>query len=136
MTRHKKSLFILLVSAFALSLPSAEVAGEADGVTVAYTLKRTSKIASNQYAVWIEDENGRFVKTLFVTNYTGKRAGWKARPQALPTWQKAASVASLPQKQVDAVSGATQKNGKHAVTWDLRDGTGDLVPDGEYRYLV
>jgi hypothetical protein len=136
MARYKKATVILLLAAIALTAPAAEIAGSAGSVTVAYTVSRTAKIASNQYAVWIEDGNGRFIKTLFVTNFAGKRAGWKIRPQTLPIWQEAANVKALAQNQVDAVSGATQKNGKYSVTWDLRDANGDLVPDGDYRYLV
>ncbi len=54
-------------------------------VTVSFTLTRNRERASNQYAVWIEDEVGRYVRTLFVTDYMAHRQGWKVRQQSLTT---------------------------------------------------
>jgi hypothetical protein len=93
-------------------------------------------MASNQFAIWIEDEEGHFVRTLFVTNFVGKRAGWKTRPQCVPTWVQAAKIMNLPQKEVDAVSGATPQNGTYEILWDLRDSNGKVVPHGTFRYRM
>jgi hypothetical protein len=105
-------------------------------VTVSYTLSRLTRIASNQYAIWIEDEKGSFVRTLFATNFVAKKAGWKNRPQTVPTWIRAAGVGDLPQKELDAISGATPGSGSYKVDWDLRDSKGQLVASGRYRYLI
>jgi len=105
-------------------------------VMISYTLSRLTRIASNQYAIWIEDEKGSFIRTLFATKFVAKKAGWKIRPQTVPTWIKAASVANLPQKEVDAISSATPRSGSYKIDWDLRDSKGRLVAPGKYRYLV
>ena len=55
-------------------------------MTVTYTLLRARKIASDQYAIWIEDEQGRFVRTLYATGLVGRRAGWKIRPANTVLW--------------------------------------------------
>ena len=36
-------------------------------VTISYVLDRIKTIASNQIGIWIEDEGGRYIKTLFAT---------------------------------------------------------------------
>ena len=105
-------------------------------VTVSYKLSRLFRIASNQYAIWIETDTGSFVRTLRVTNFTAKKSGWKFRPQAIPTWVKAANVADLPQSEVDAVSSPTLKSGSYKVVWDLKDSKGKPVPPGKYKYLI
>ena len=79
---------------------------------------------------------GTFVRTLFATNFVAKRAGWKIRPQTVPTWIKAAGVPDLPQNDVDAISAPTPGDGSHMVIWDLRDATGKFVPPGTYVYHI
>ncbi len=105
-------------------------------LTVAYTFSMLPRIASNQFAVWIEDSNGNYVRTLFVTNFVSRKAGWKTRPQAVPTWTKAATIAKLSQTEIDSISGATPANGRRSIVWDLRDFVGKVVPPGSYRYLL
>ena len=41
-------------------------------------------IASSQYAIWIEDETGKLVRTLYVTSFTAK-GGYEYRKDAVPT---------------------------------------------------
>lgn len=127
------TVFLVFLSA---TVVRAQAPGAAGRVTITYTLTRMSRIASNQYAIWIEDEKGEFLRTLFVTDFTGRRAGWKRRPQVIPTWIRAADVKNAPQSDVDAVSGATPGNGTLAVTWDLKDRSGQAVAPGTYRYLI
>jgi hypothetical protein len=126
------ALFLAAVS----SLCPAEAPAPAGSVTVSYEFTWKPRIASNQVAVWIEDAAGAFVRTLIVTNFTGKRAGWKFRAQSLPGWVRAAGVASRPQAEIDAVSGPTPRGGTQNVTWDLRDAGGKPVPAGVYTYRV
>ena len=61
---------------------------------VSFDYERQAGPGSNQYAVWVEDVNGRVIKTLFVTSFTTKgRArgneplvrGYKKRPLCVPT---------------------------------------------------
>ncbi len=105
-------------------------------VTVSYTLSRKQGWASNQIAVWIEDDKGNFVKTLFATNYMAKRKGFKARPMMCPEWVKAADLHNLPQAQIDAVSGPTQKPGNISLEWDCTDAKGNPVAPGVYVYKI
>ena len=76
---------------------------------------------ANVVAVWIQDAQGTFIKTI------GRWAD--IRKNHLVLWQAKAGL-----NDVDAVSGATRAN--HAdtlmVTWDVKDKLGALVPDGVY----
>ena len=105
-------------------------------VTISFTLTRISGSGSNQYAVWIEDEAGRYVRTLFVTDYFARRQGWKVRQQSLMNWVKAADVKNMPQEDIDALSSATPKAGKLSVVWDMKDATGKAVVAGVYVYRI
>ncbi|MDD4776184.1 MAG: DUF2271 domain-containing protein, partial [Syntrophomonas sp.] len=92
-------------------------------------------LASNQWAVWIEDDSGRMVKTVFVTNFTAK-GGYMIRPESLPTWVAKAQPAALSGAQIDAISSATPRSGHKTYTWDCRDESGKVVPAGTYRFNV
>jgi hypothetical protein len=110
--------------------------GEGPGkVSITYTLKQGQKRASNQIAVWIEDEKGNYVKSIFATRFTAN-GGYKSREQALPDWRKASDWGNAPQSEVDAVSGATQSQGVTELVWDCTDRKGNPVAPGTYTYKI
>lgn len=125
------AMFLTAAAAFA-----AGTGGQASGtVTVGYDLHRMPTIASNQMAVWIEDSGGKFVKTLYVTWFTGK-GGYERRPDCLPLWRRAAGVDGPPTAEVDAVTRATQHPGRYSLVWDCTDAAGRPVAPGKYLYKV
>lgn len=75
-----------------------------------------------QAAIWLEDSNGNFIKTLYVTGKASKK-NWifgpkEGRPESLPVWYFASGTDSqMPQKktkgktELDAVTSATPKGG-------------------------
>ena len=77
-----------------------------------------------QLAVWLEDEQGRYVKTLYVTQKAGGLSWFlgpkEGRPESLPVWyhaskhdskKSAAQNSSPDKKEIDAVTSATPKGG-------------------------
>lgn len=104
-------------------------------VTISYVLHKIPTIASNQIAVWIEDKDGNYVKTLFATQFTA-RGGFKKRLQSLPEWIKTSDWENRSQAEIDAVSGATQRAGTNELLWDLTDNTGKTVAAGTYVYKI
>ena len=78
-----------------------------------------------QFAIWLEDENGNFIRTLYVTERAGKKNWWFApkegRPESLPVWyhksrnEAPKANSSSPKKggeaDIDAVTSATPKGG-------------------------
>jgi tetratricopeptide (TPR) repeat protein len=80
-----------------------------------------------QTAVWIETKGGQFVKTVYVSGFTGY-ARAKGR---LPQWQ-----ASSDFFDVDAVTGASIDMGHHAFVWELKNALGEKVRSGDYMVKV
>lgn len=128
---------------FYLGYLSKSAAGsEAGQLEITFDFKRGTPIsqgmglASAQYAVWIEDNSGKLVKTVYVTSYTAT-GGFLDRPESIPVWVSKAKPAQLSKSQIDAISGATvMRDGTRYYTWDCRDDSGNLVPAGTYRFFV
>ncbi|TJX15888.1 DUF2271 domain-containing protein [Tissierella creatinini] len=91
--------------------------------------------AGSQYAIWIEDSKGNFVRTVFATDFT-KSGGYKFRKESLPLWVAKSGLANMEQPEIDAISGATPGNGRLTYTWDGTDSKGNPVPAGAYRFYL
>lgn len=134
---------IVIVAVFALFLPVSLAAQDDESgpaeplgsVTITYTLYHIPKMASNQLAVWIEDPTGKYITTIFATSFMA-RGGYKKRPDCCPEWVDSVTWADVPEKRIDAVSGATQSPGETSLTWDCTDWKGSPVPAGTYVYKV
>lgn len=116
--------------------PSPATRGNSLGkVEISFPFTKQDGVASNQFAVWIEDDEGNFVKTLYVTDFTA-RGGYKNRKESIPTWVKKSNAAETPRADLDAVSGATPQTGNLTYTWDCTDQNGNPVSGGNYRFVV
>lgn len=104
-----------------------------DIVTISFDYAKQEGYASNQFAVWVQDESGKLVKTLYVTSFTAK-GGYEKRPDAIPVWVDLANLSKA--GEADAVSGATPKSGVLRYVWDLTDQNGVRVPEGTYTFVV
>lgn len=111
-------------------------AAQAKGpLTLEYTYNRKDGKATNQMAAWIEDGNGKVVRTLFATKYVATK-GYKKQNQALPQWVKKSGVAQLDKAKVDAFTQATPQSGQVKVAWDGKDDSGKDAPDGTYKLVL
>jgi len=138
-------LAVMLLSVIAVA-QSSKKAGKASTLEVSFNYQKQAGPGSNQYAVWIENEKGEFVKTLFVTSYTTKgrarggeqaKRGYIVRPACVPTWVKTSKAGEKTDVQLDAVTGATPQNGGiQTFTWDFTDENGKAVPQGTYKVKV
>ena len=147
--RQKKFIFVIL-AAMLLSViavaQSSKKAVKASALEVSFNYQRQAGPGSNQYAVWIENEKGEFVKTLFVTSYTTKgrsrgaepaKRGYIVRPACVPVWVKTSKAEERTDMQLDAVTGATpQAGGIQTFTWDFTDEQGKAVPHGIYKVKI
>jgi len=102
------------------------------GVSIDFDYIRMSGMASNQFAVWIEDSDGNVIKTIYATDFTAGRRGYKNREDTLSHWVKAAEPEEMDESEIDAVSGATPQSGHQHFEWDLTDDEGQRVSDGQY----
>ena len=104
-------------------------------VEITYVLHRTPTSGSNQVAVWVEDDDGNYVKSLYASKYAAD-GGFKQRPDTLPEWVGISDWENASPADVDAVSGATQSVGTQMVVWDLTDQSGAPVSNGTYIYKI
>mgnify|MGYP002082765258 FL=1 len=104
-------------------------------LTIRLNFERSNTIASNQYAVWIENSVGKVVRTLYVSSFTAN-GGYRRREDCVPTWVAHAHPAQMSTDELDAISGATPRSGQHSYTWNGKDEHGNTVADGEYRICV
>lgn len=81
-----------------------------------------------QVAVWVEDGKDRFIKTVYVSGFSGHA---KAAQVDLSRWAKASAF-----RDCDAVTAASIDIGHHIYVWDLKDHGGRKVEPGEYAVKV
>jgi len=104
-------------------------------VTISFDYIGQSGWASNQFAVWIEDMNGNYIRTLYSTRWTAA-GGFRTRPMSIPTWVERSRLANMQPLEVDAIAGATPQSGILKYTWDLTDTSGNVVPPGKYQFMI
>jgi hypothetical protein len=108
-------------------------------------------LPATDFAVWIEDEQGRFIKTIKISKGVVNVAHAGIHAEHLPTWQKSSKVYSdltvandslsyiLP--GFDGITSASLKLKANTDTlfslkWDFTDSAGIPVPEGVYRYCI
>lgn len=101
-------------------------------VTLTFTFTRANHYSSNQYAVWIENDQGQLIKQLVVTRFAASDKALQ-RPDSLPYWTKHIKP-QLTAAALDGVTSATPTDGTQTYTWDLTDLNGAAVPDGSYTF--
>jgi tetratricopeptide (TPR) repeat protein len=77
-----------------------------------------------QTAVWVEDKSGKFIKTLYVSGFSGYV---KEKQVWLKEW-----AANSKFVDADAVTSASIDVGHHIYLWDLKDYSDKNVKPGEY----
>ncbi|MDR2589271.1 MAG: DUF2271 domain-containing protein [Spirochaetales bacterium] len=100
-------------------------------VDISFSYARQQGPGSNQFAVWVEDAEGRYIKTLYATRFTA-RGGWERRPESIRQWVKKSALSSLSASEVDAFTSATPREGAQRFRWDGTDSRGKAVPAGNY----
>jgi len=126
----KRLIFVFLLTSLALTSMAAQTAAE-----ITFSFTRQSGSASNQFAVWIENSQGQHVKTIYATRYTAN-GGYQRRASSIPVWVRQSGLSSLSKPQVDALTGATPRNGTLTYTWDGTDSRGASVPAGNYVIIL
>ena len=139
MNKYKFSiLFVGVILAslalFTLVIPGI-VSAQSKNVEINFTYTKQSGFSSNQFAVWIEDARGNYIKTLYATRFTAA-GGWQKRELSLPLWVKQSNLAAMNKAQIDALTGPTPKNGNLRYVWDGTDSAGRPVSAGEYRVIL
>ncbi len=92
-------------------------------VMVSFVLGFQDELAP-QTAVWVEDDKDVYVRTLYVSGFSGHA---KQTQVDLPFWARSSGF-----RGCDAVTGASIDLGQHIYTWDLKDLDGRPVRPGTY----
>ncbi len=92
-------------------------------VTIDFILGFKDELAP-QSAVWIQDSAGGFVKTIYVSGFSGFA---REKQIDLPVYAEKSKFAD-----VDAVTGASIDLGHHLYHWDLKNVNGQPVKKGAY----
>ncbi len=108
-------------------VPAVPVAGR---LQLSYLV--TSDDASRFTAVWLENEDGELVKTLFVSNELAQGA-FTVEGDICPDWIRKAHWEKASQAEVDAVSGPTPTVGSGSLSFDL---TKLGIPAGIYFFCM
>jgi hypothetical protein len=108
------------------AMPAIDAGPSAPLVFRVTTVSQAGRFApKNVGAIWIQDSNSHFVKTLAV---------WAGVSTRYLTRYCAANKSG---NKVDAITSATLPDHvAHQVTWDLTDGNRQPVSDGDYQLLV
>ena len=132
----KRSCLLVLLTTFILtSAPAQQASASLPAAELSFSFTRQSGSASNQFAVWIEDSQGKHVKTLYATRWTAN-GGWSRRPSSIPMWVKQSGLSTMSRNQIDAISAATPRTGTLAYTWDGTNSQGAAVPAGNYTLIL
>jgi hypothetical protein len=126
-----KILVLFSLSLLGVGYASAQSASNTKQLTIQYNVTDFKARNSNQIAVWIENDSGKVVRSLYASRWTAK-GGFKKDPVSLNEWTKKADWGNAKKEEVDAVSGATQKAGPIKLTWDGKDKNGNVVANGKY----
>ena len=117
-------ILAILLSGIAVA-QSSKKAVKASALEVSFNYQRQAGPGSNQYAVWIENEKGEFVKTLFVTSYTTKgrsrgaepaKRGYIVRPACVPVWVKNSKAEEKTEKKAEVKTEKTAEKAEEKVS--------------------
>ncbi|MDR1642315.1 MAG: DUF2271 domain-containing protein [Clostridiales bacterium] len=104
-------------------------------IEISFSYQNLALVASNQFAFWIEDMDGNYVDTLYVTRYTSQE-GHRRRPNSIPAWVSASKIADMRNSGIEAIAGATPKPGEYVACWDFTDSDGNLAEGSQFRYFI
>ena len=102
---------------------------------ISFTYSKQRMIASSQYAFWIEDMDGNYIDTVYVTQWTAQ-GGFSYRPLSIPLWVSVAEPSAMSSAEIDAISGATPRSGDYLMVWDFTDRNGNAVTETELRFFI
>ena len=128
---QKKLFLIILLISYASILFAQDTQTKNTGIKITIQFNKQTGMASNQYAIWVENENGKYIKTIYVTRFTAK-TGWKTRPDSLPEWTKKSGIGNKTAGIIDVISGATPVTGEINYLWDYTDENNQKIADGKY----
>lgn len=106
----KKTLYFILLCVLLIPVLEINSFAAEEEISIDISTGKTYKGRTYvpQIAVWTEDENGRFIETLYITEAEGKNRyfGATGRPEALPVWRNKSNY-NKEKGDLDGIVGAS-----------------------------
>jgi len=133
MSYFKVSFFTLVGLMFFGTGCGLESTKFAEGfLEISYQLNQPEKIEpSFQTVIWLEDQNGQYLKSLLVSEYLSFEV--YDQHDICSTWTKVADWENVPEAQFDAVTMPTPYLGAHVLKVDCAK---QKLPPGIYYYCI
>ena len=128
-----KIFFLLIILSISINTFSEDI--QPKEISISFNYNKQPKLASNQFAIWVENEDGKLIKNIFVTNFTAVD-GYSERKEALPIWVKRSNVRNYSKEKIDSIAGATPKSGTLTYSWNFTDQNDNPVPNGTYNFFI
>ena len=126
-----KKIITIMLTLFTITMVNGQTPDSGNGtLSIKFNLSRTGKLVSGKFAIWVEDQKGNYINTVYLTQFKGRNT--RQMEMFLPTWANKSQVKNLSQGDVDAITGPTRKGGEIVLTWNCLDKTGNKLQSGKY----
>jgi hypothetical protein len=133
MTRRSSVCGVLTMMAMGATLAGSFATAAPAAGTLEVSYQVSPKVEGSRFsAMWLENEAGELVKTLFVSSELAQGA-FTVEGEICPDWVKKAQWEKASQDQVDAVSGPTPVAGANSASFDLAKAG---IEPGVYTFLM
>ena len=99
-----------------------------DKLEITFDFKRQDDWKNNQFAIWMEDYNGTYLKTIYVSKEVMDR---NAEKKLLPRWSKTVETVGESRKDLEKVAKSVPQSGKSTYLWDGTDRYGSTEYETE-----
>jgi hypothetical protein len=121
-------LVLITIARFTLKHEKNETSSPV-GLILEFDFNPIERVNANRFAIWVEDGDGAYVKTLFVCANTSDAVQSR---ETLPRWVSVSDVATMSQAMLDALVAPVPEAGTQTFIWDLTDAEGTPILAGRY----
>lgn len=126
----KRIILVLLVAGILLPMPCQAALGKE--LTISFIVNKKEEVTPSLcMAIWLEKEDGSYVKTLYANDWLAY--GGYTMEGICPTWVEKAGWATNDTELPDAISGATPRFGPGERFFQFKKKD---LPAGSYRFCV
>ncbi len=106
-----------------------------DKFELTFYFKRQEDWQENQFAIWMEDYHGAYIKTLYVSKEV---MDWNAEKKLLPKWSKTVETAGEKREDLEKIAKPVPPSGQFTYLWDGTDryGSTEYGPDEAMRSYI
>jgi hypothetical protein len=130
MPSMKRIILVLMVAGILLPIPCQAAKGKE--LTISFVVNKKEEVTPSVcMAIWLEKEDGTYVKTLYASDWLAY--GGYTMEGICPTWVEKASWATNETELPDAISGATPRFGQGERVFQFKKKD---LPAGSYKFCI